>query len=55
MQLSQIENLLCREGRECFAGLGLISTTELPAFVLVFPDDRQRHVLPSQLLEARRP
>ena len=34
------------DGRQCYAGLDLSSTTDLSALVLVFPDDGQFDVLP---------
>lgn len=34
------------EGRECFAGLDLSSTTDISALVLVFPEDDRYDVLP---------
>ncbi len=34
------------DGRECFAGLDLSSTTDLSALVLVFPDDGNFLALP---------
>jgi phage terminase large subunit-like protein len=40
------------EGRECFAGLDLASTTDICALVLVFPDAERRHYQPIQAYQS---